>query len=143
MPVPPIPNNRFDAPRRLAGPPQGRFAVPGGKGPWTPTCGQAAAQHTGGLQGVHRLNHAGHRNEAARLGPRSYKVNGYPGLGQGDQAGGGPGRARLMRAKILRSQPIPSTSHIQPSFLPRESRTQVPAAAARTPRRSGSKDARK
>lgn len=54
----------------------------------------------------------------------------------------GPRRARLGREKILHSQPIPSASHIQPSLPSPESRTQTPAAPARRPRRSGSKDAR-
>lgn len=94
-----------------------------------PTCRQAAALHSGGLQGVHCLNHAGHRNEAARLGPGRCESNVSLRWARGPKQVEGPGRGRpglsgpgeeVGRKKILHSQSIHPARlrHPAPSLAP-------------------------
>lgn len=109
--MPPTPTTDLTPPDSWPDHPRAGSQCQGGKGPMDTHLPAGQLLNTQVGCRVYCLNHAGHRNGAARLGPRSYKVNGYPGLGQGDQAGGGPREARLRRAKIS----IPSPSHRLPT----------------------------
>lgn len=83
IPAPPTPGHGFHPPL-----PRGEVR--------TLTCERAATLQGGGLQCVHRLNHAGHRNGVARLGPGRWKVTITPWnrpRGPPKQVKG-PGRAR-------------------------------------------------